>query len=56
MSYYRQRFSSFEEFQREALRDNRAELGKDEYELLDELEAEDECLYQPRSRRSSWLD
>ena len=57
MSYFRQRFSTFEEFKREALAfDGRPELGKEEYELLEEMEADDDCFYRPRRRRSSWHD
>lgn len=55
MSYYRQRFSSFEEFQREGLR-GEVQLGKEEYELLEELEAEDLFFHRPRRRRSSYWD
>jgi hypothetical protein len=48
VSYYRHRYSSFEEFQREGLQGGER-LGKEELELLEELEAED--LFAERSRR-----
>ena len=48
MSYFRHRYSSFEEFQREGLNGGER-LGKEELELLDELEAED--LFAERVRR-----
>ena len=50
--YYRRRFSSFEEFQRESFDYGDREFGKDEIELLEELEASDE-FYKPRPR-SAW--
>ncbi len=53
MSYFRTRFRSFEEFQRDAL-SHRQELGKDELELLRELEEEDEFDRHPRRRRNYW--
>ncbi len=53
MSYFRHRYASFEEFQREALVDGEM-LGKEELELLDELEREDED-FRPSSRRR-WSD
>ena len=60
MSYYRQRFTSFEEFKREALTHDGSghagSLGKEEYELLEELEADEHFHYRPRRRRSSWMD
>ena len=60
MSYYRQRFNNFEEFKREALTHDRAghsgSLGKEEYELLEEIEADENFHYRPRRRRSSWFD
>lgn len=51
MSYFRTRFTSFEEFQREGNFGH--ELGKDELELLRELEADDE-FDRPRRRRNEW--
>lgn len=50
--YFRNRFSSFEEFQRESFDFGDREFGKDEIELLEELEASDE-FYKPR-RRGDW--
>jgi hypothetical protein len=55
MSYFRRRFSSFEEFQREGLADP-IELGKDELELIEELEADDDFYRRPARRRKSWWD
>ena len=55
--YFRNRFSSFQEFQREGSWDRggaRAELGKEELELLDELMADDDALYKPRRKRQFW--
>jgi hypothetical protein len=49
--YFRRRFSSFEEFQRESFDYGDREFGKDEIELLEELEAADE--FHTRSR-SAW--
>ncbi|NVB42080.1 hypothetical protein G6O69_29930 [Pseudenhygromyxa sp. WMMC2535] len=49
--YFRQRFSSFEEFQREAFDYGDRELGKDELELLEDLEAEEELFIRPRASR-----
>ncbi|MCA9693268.1 MAG: hypothetical protein R3A51_18815 [Nannocystaceae bacterium] len=40
MSYFRHRYSTFEEFQREALF-HREDLGKDELELLQAMEDDD---------------
>ena len=51
--YFRRRFSSFEEFQREATRHHDPDLGKDELELLEELEAADD-YHRPRRRRRAW--
>ena len=50
--YFRRRFSSFEEFQREAFDYGDREFGKEELELLEELEASDEFFARPR--RSVW--
>jgi hypothetical protein len=48
--YFRRRFSSFEEFQRESFDYGDREFGKDEIELLEELEAADEfCAHRSRS-------
>lgn len=47
--YFHRRFSSFEEFQRESFDFGDREFGKDEIELLEELEAADE-FYKPRPR------
>jgi hypothetical protein len=55
MSYFRRRFSSFEEFQREAFREG-DELGKDELELLQELEDEDLFDIVARHRRRPTWD
>lgn len=52
-SYFRRRFSSFEEFQREGLGDH-IELGKDELELIEELEAADEFHRRPRRKKNFW--
>ena len=49
--YFRTRFSSFKEFQRVAFDYGGRELGKEEYELLDELEAADDFYKRPASRR-----
>jgi len=49
MSFFRTSFSSFEEFQREALRGERDDLGKDELELLYDLEDSDN-LTRPTQR------
>lgn len=49
MSYFRTAFTSFEEFQREALRSDRDELGKEELELLYDLEDSDN-LVRPTQR------
>jgi hypothetical protein len=55
MSYFRHRFSSFEEFQREGLSES-GELGKDELDLIDELEAQDELARGRRRRRKAWWE
>ena len=47
--YFGRRFSSFEEFQRESFDYGDREFGKDEIELLEELEAADE-FYKPQRR------
>ena len=59
MSYYRQHFTSFQEFQREGLSGASAhvsELGKDEYELLRLLEEDEDFDRRPRSRRRDWWE
>lgn len=56
MSYFRDRFSSFEEFQRETHREWGHDLGKEEIELLDEIEDEDGFYSRPRRRRRSDWD
>lgn len=53
MSYFRTRFTSFQEFQREA-NFQHEELGKDELELLRELEDDDNFDRGPRQRRNYW--
>ena len=55
MSYFRTRYNSFEEFQREASWGG-DRLGKEELELLEELQADDEFDRRPRNRRrrSAW--
>ncbi|MCA9719069.1 MAG: hypothetical protein H6713_22880 [Myxococcales bacterium] len=57
MSYFRHRYTSFEEFQREAFHHTHLhhELGKDELELLETMEEEDLFDRLPsRHRRSRW--
>lgn len=49
MSYYRTAFTSFEEFKREALRGDSDELGKEELELIYDLEDSDN-LVRPAAR------
>ncbi len=48
--YFRRRFSSFEEFQRESFDFGDRELGKDELELIEELQSADEFFARPRKR------
>ena len=55
MSYFRYGYTSFEEFQREALHEA-PELGKEEIELLRELELDDDYGEAPRRRRMSRWD
>lgn len=52
--YYRRRFSSFEEFVRESFDFGDREFGKDELELVEELEGCDEQLYRPRRKAAAW--
>jgi len=55
MSYFRSSFTSFEEFQRESGRDWGHRLGKEEYELLHEIEDDDRFADRPRhSRQPEW--
>lgn len=49
MSYYRTAFTSFEEFQREALHGECDDLGKEELELIYDLEDSDN-LVRPAAR------
>lgn len=54
VSYFRHRYSSYEEFQREGLVGGES-LGKEELELLEELEADE--MFDTRNRkryRSPW--
>jgi len=53
MHYYRDSFTTFAEFKRESFHD-REELGKDELELLHELDDEERFDRRPRGRRSAW--
>ena len=55
VSYFRHRYSSFEEFQREGLHGGER-LGKEELELLEELEAEDLFAERVRRRHRPRLD
>ncbi len=50
MSYFRTEFTSFEEFKREALQDL-DDLGKEEIELMREVEEKDNFHRRPRGRR-----
>jgi hypothetical protein len=50
--YFRNRFNTFEEFQRESFDYGDRELGKDELELIEELEAADE--FHARPKRNRW--
>ena len=52
--YFRRRFSSFEEFQRESFDFGDRELGKDELELIEELQTADDFFYRPRKRNGYW--
>jgi hypothetical protein len=52
LSYFRTHFTSFEEFQREGLLGGES-LGKEELELLRDLEEDDEFDRLPRGR-SDW--
>jgi len=50
LSYYRNSYTTFAEFQRESSWGDER-LGKEELELLDELQAEDDFDKEPRARR-----
>jgi len=52
MSYFRTRFANFEEFQREGFFGADV-LGKEELELLQELEDDDD-YERPRTARTLW--
>ena len=54
MSYFRHSYTSFEEFRREALAKDGDHLGKEELELLMDLEDEDQFDRTPRRRRKSY--
>ncbi|MEE9386692.1 MAG: hypothetical protein V3V08_25025 [Nannocystaceae bacterium] len=53
MSYYRSAFTSFEEFQREALAEP-PHLGKDELELLEAIDAADNFDQRADGRANWW--
>lgn len=53
MSYFRNEFTSFEEFKREALQDL-DDLGKEEIELMREVEMRDNFHRPPRRGRASY--
>jgi hypothetical protein len=53
LSYFRHRYCTFEEFQREAFVELPS-LGKEELELLADLEEDDDAYHRPRRRRSVW--
>ena len=57
-SYFRSGYNSFQDFQREALRgsfSHHESLGKEELELLEELDADEHFDQRPRrSLRSRW--
>lgn len=55
MSYFRSEFTSFEEFKREALQDF-DELGKEEIELLREVELRDNFHRRPPKGRRPTYD
>jgi len=52
--YFRNRFSSFEEFKRQSWDHGGRELGKEELELIEELQDDDEFYRVPRNRRRVW--
>ena len=57
MSYFRNSYNNFQEFQRESFYDHRQpELGKEELDLLRELEADDDFWVKPRSQRRNLWD
>lgn len=51
MSYFRHSYTTFEEFRREALGSDDGSLGKEELELLMDLEDEDQ--FHSRRRRTT---
>jgi hypothetical protein len=53
LSYFRHRYRDFEEFQRGAFVELPS-LGKEELELLADLEEDDDAYNRPRRRRSVW--
>lgn len=55
MSYFRSEFTSFEEFKREALQDF-DDLGKEEIELLREVEERDNFHRRPARRRRAFYE
>ena len=55
MSFFRSEFSSFEEFKRECLHDG-VELGKEELELIYEVEDRDNFHRRPPRRRRQAFD
>ncbi|MBL9106837.1 MAG: hypothetical protein JNL82_38335 [Myxococcales bacterium] len=55
MSYFRNEFASFEEFKREALQDL-DDLGKEEIELIREVEVRDNFHRPPRRGRRRYED
>ena len=58
MSYFRHSYTSFEEFRREALSYDESEhsLGKEELELLMDLEDEDQFDKRPAARKKRSYD
>jgi len=56
LSYFRHSYTSFEEFRREALTTDveHLDLGKEELELLMDLEEEDQFDRTPRRRKRSY--
>jgi hypothetical protein len=53
LSYFRHHYRSFEEFQREAFVELPS-LGKEELELLADLEDDEDAYHRPRRVRSVW--
>ncbi|MCB9567647.1 MAG: hypothetical protein H6710_10630 [Myxococcales bacterium] len=56
MSYVRDRFASFAEFQRETSREWGHDLGKEEIEHLGEIEDDERFYSRPRKRRRGEYD